>query len=76
MSRRETSLIVALGAVAFASLLTAVAAVTLALVVGRRDSTKIRTLERQVRVLCSRRTVAGVKLTAGGRARVTTSRGC
>jgi hypothetical protein len=76
VTRRETNLIVATAVVAIAGLLAAVAAVTMTLVVVRRDDTKIRTLERQVAVLCSRTTVSGVKLTPGGRARVTTARGC
>jgi hypothetical protein len=76
VTRRETNLIVATAAVAIASLLTAIAAVTMALIVGHRDKTKIHTLEHQVAVLCARTTVSGVTLTPGGRARVTTARGC
>jgi hypothetical protein len=76
VTKRETNLVVATAVVAIASLLTAVAAVTAALVVGRPDHAKIRTLEHQVTLLCSRTVVSGVALSPAGKARVTTARGC
>ena len=76
MSRREIYLVAACGALALAALVGAVVAIALAIAFDHRDRDRIGSLERQVRVLCTRTTVSSVTQTPSGRTRVTTARGC
>jgi hypothetical protein len=76
VTRRDTYVVAACGALALAALVAALVAIALAIVVDHRDRTKIRTLQRQVAALCSRTTVSGVKQGPYLRLRVTTARGC
>ncbi|MGH3004128.1 MAG: hypothetical protein ACRDM1_15935 [Gaiellaceae bacterium] len=76
MSRRETNLVVVLAVVALVGLAVGVAALIFALAETHRTHTKIHVLQRQVRALCKREIVSGVRLTGAGGIAVKTARGC
>jgi hypothetical protein len=76
LSKGERALLATGAAIAIAALFAALATIAVMLVNTHHDRTRITALERQVNVLCARLTVTGVNLTAQGRPRVSTARGC